>query len=111
MKILRWTARVLSVPVILFFIASLLGERSAGTLSLLDWVKLGLWFVIMIGLLLSWKWEIVGSLIVIAAFLIMVILNPVIVTMWAMWVSPVTAVLFLLCGLYFREAEPMQPAG
>ncbi len=53
MKILRWIARVLSVLIILFFVASLLGEQSAGTLTLLDWIKLGLWFVVMAGLLIS----------------------------------------------------------
>ncbi len=111
MKILRWIARVLSAMVILFFVASLLGDRPVATLTFLDWVKLGLWLVIMIGFLVAWRWEVAGGLIVIAAFLVMVILNPTILTMWAMWVSPVTAVLFILCGLYSKKRfEPVQKA-
>ncbi len=108
MKILRWIARVLGVLIILFFVASLLGEQSAGTLTLLDWIKLGLWFVVMAGLLVSWRWEVVGGLVVIGAFVIMVILNPRILSMWAMWVSPVTAWLFILCGM--RSKQKLEPA-
>jgi len=111
MKILRWIARVLSVMIILFFVASLLGDRSVGTLTHLDWIKLGMWLSIMIGLLVSWKWEVTGGLIVIGAFLVMVILNPMILSMWAMWVSPLTAWLFILCGMRDKKmSEPVQKA-
>ncbi len=108
MTILRWIARVLSTLVILFFFATLLGDRPVTALTLFDWVKLSLRLTIMIGFLISWRWEVTGGFVVIAAFVVMVVLNPKILSMWAMWVSPLTAGLFILCGM--RSKKKLEPA-
>ncbi len=99
MTVVRWFARILSILIIAFHAMSFLADRPQGMLTTRDMINLSLWGLIMLGLLLAWKWERVGGLIVIGAFVVQVAMNPVVVTMWPFWVAPAVGLLFVLCSM------------
>ena len=104
MNLLRWTARTLSILVILYHILSFLGDiRSSVTLTTLDKTDFALWAIILLGMLVAWKWEVAGGLIIIGGFLIQAILNPLILSTAPMWIAPFIGMLFLVCGFYSRK--------
>jgi hypothetical protein len=102
-KTTRWTARVLSIIAIIFHALSFLGDRWSGPLPTGDVVRLGLWGLVLLGMMLAWKWERLGGLVIMGAFVVQVSLNPGIVVMWAMWIGPITGSLFLASSLQERN--------
>ncbi len=99
MNIVRWFARILSILIVAFHALSFLADRPQAALSKIDMINLGMWGLIMLGLLLAWKWEGIGGLIVIGAFIVQVYLNPFVLKMWPFWVAPAVGLLFLVCRL------------
>jgi hypothetical protein len=101
MVLVRWSARVISSLIVLFFgfflVAHLVGdqERASRPLVWSDYVILTTLIVSLVGLLLSWRWEFAGGAIALIAILVCATLN------WRTLVSPgvlipISAVLYLL---------------
>jgi hypothetical protein len=58
-----------------------------------------LWGVSLLGMILAWKWERAGGLLIVGVFIILVRDNPDIVSMWGMWIAPIIGVLFFISSL------------
>lgn len=99
-KVTRWAARIFSALILLFWgffiVASLLGdgEEASRPLNASDYIGLitmGAWLV---GLAVAWKWEFVGGMTTLVAFVIAVAANPNVLT-FPFLIIPITAALFL----------------
>jgi len=97
-KVARWTARILSALILLFwgfFIVAHFfgdGEEASRPLTACDYVGLmtmGAWLV---GLAVAWKWEFIGGVVTIVAYLIAIAANPAVLMFLFI---PITAMLFL----------------
>ena len=67
-KIIRWIARIWSI---LIFVVALLrifvpDPSVTEPVPALDWFLLSLWGVAILGLLIAWRWELIGGIITIA---------------------------------------------
>ena len=59
---IKWTARILGILLFLFVLVFLIGEGSViGALK--SSLLMKIFFIVMIGYLLAWKWELIGGLI------------------------------------------------
>lgn len=106
----RWTARVLSGLIVLFFgfflIAHLIGDQGGPSRPLVwnDYVILITLVLALVGLLLAWKWEFAGAAVTLIAIAICAAVN------WRVLVPgtliPITAVLFLISGWLSRSSAP-----
>ena len=97
----RWTARVVSGLIVLFFgfflIGHAIGDQGRPTRPLVwnDYVMLTTIVIALVGLLLAWKWERAGAVVTLIAIAICAAIN------WKVLVFPgalipITAVLFLI---------------
>jgi hypothetical protein len=71
-KIIRWIARIWSI---LVFVVALLeiftpDPNATEPVPAEDWFLLSLWGVAILGLLVAWRWELVGGIITIATMFI-----------------------------------------
>ena len=105
--VLRWFARIVSVGVIIFwgFFALLHmigGEQSSGqplsTEDVLLFVLMGSWLA---GLAIAWKWERVGGFIVVIAYGLSIVINPMMLSF--------PFLLIPLAGLSFVLASLLEP--
>jgi len=67
-KTFRWTARIISVLVLILAIVILLTpgtEVEGQTPTVAYWILLVMWCVGVLGLLIAWRWELAGSIIAI----------------------------------------------
>jgi hypothetical protein len=80
-SVVRWVARGLSLLVMLlwgfFIIAHLFGSEEAGNqpLSPNDYIQLVLMGTWLLGLLLAWKWELAGGIIILSAYVVFGFIN------------------------------------
>jgi len=102
-KIIRWTARTLSAMVILFHAGSFFGDLPMTGLSMSDQITLFLWGLVIVGLIIAWKWEGIGGLIILGVTLVQYNRSPELFSIWVMWIAPFTAMPFLLCWLQTRK--------
>ena len=113
-KPVRWTARILSVPILFiwafFIIAYAAGpERSLPT-NLPEGVAYVAMIVSLVALAVAWRWELGGSILALVAVAIGAAYN------WRGWLSlaiivPIDAVLFLLSWrLNQSEGQAGEPA-
>ena len=114
--IIRRIARIWSIPILLFALLRTFTPDPYATepVPAEDWFLLGLWGVAILGLLVAWRWEPVGSIISIATMffrelawiLLKVdwIMNFLIV--WAAVVPP--AILFLVAWRLGKNAERVE---
>jgi hypothetical protein len=117
-KGIRVVARVLSVLIILFWGFLFIREFTArigllppppgglSPLSTTDALQFYSIPIILIGLGLAWKWEVVGSVIALPLAVLVVVLTP--TALIPISVIAITAILFLICGWrsrLFREAH------
>ena len=81
-KATRWAARILSALILLFWgffiVADLLGggDEASRPLSTSDYVGLLTMGVWMVGLVVAWKWEFIGGMMALVAFVIAAAVNP-----------------------------------
>lgn len=70
-NILRWTARVWSLLLLLAAVLEIIlpDPYAVSPVPLMDWIALGFWGLSILGLLLAWRWEALGGLIAIAGLL------------------------------------------
>jgi hypothetical protein len=110
----RWGARILSVPILLFWgwflIAHLVGDAARPSRPLVpsDTVLLAAVVVSLVGLAVAWKWELLGGTLTLAAVAVGGFIN------WQVLVFPyaliwVAALLFLACG-WLSRARRNDPA-
>lgn len=104
-KIIRWTARIISllaIFLVLFFgIAEAMSEGQAnGTPTPIINILMG---VLMLGgLAVAWKWEITGALISILGFIGVIIANPDAGTKPGMILFVLPAIFYLTSGFYTK---------
>ena len=107
MKVIRWTARILSVLILAFYALSFLGEGLPSNLPAHDVDIFILWGIVMLGLIIAWKWEGIGGLVIILVSVVQNVIDPVFLSMWAFWIAPFTGVLFLIYWVKSRrKTEP-----
>lgn len=101
-KVIWWSARILSLLVIGFSLFMFVGYRffhdsgepnPLSTQAIVEFVFVGIGFI---GLLLAWKWEILGAVISLLGFALLCMIFPVVLILPLMYVWPINAVLFLL---------------
>jgi hypothetical protein len=113
--IARWSARVLSVLILLFWtfflLASFIGNsgRASHPLNLADYLVLGTLLVSLVVLALAWKWELTGAAITLVAVATCAALN------WKVLIFPgtlipIVAILFLLSAWLHRSTRSVQCA-
>ena len=109
MSLVRWTARILSSLIVLFYgfflVAHLIGDEGGPSRPLVwnDYVILATLVVSLVGLVLAWKWEFAGAAITLIAIGICAVVN------WKVLVFPgalipFSAVLYFL-SWWLRRAS------
>ena len=107
----RWTARVFSGLIVLFFgfflIAHAIGDQGRPTRPLMwnDYVMLTTIVIALVGLLLAWNWELAGAAVTLIAIAVCAAVN------WRVLVFPgalipVTAVLYMISWWMSRSSAP-----
>jgi uncharacterized membrane protein (GlpM family) len=97
--LIRWSARILSGLIVLFFgfflVAHLIGDQGRPTRAVAwgDYVILATLVASLVGLLLAWKWEFAGAAVTLVAILVCAIVN------WRILVSP--GALILISSLLY----------
>lgn len=103
----RWMARVFSGMILLFWgwllAAHMFGDagRSSRGLTLSDYVMLGSLVTSLAGLVIAWRWEVVGAIMTLLAVTVCAVVNWKLLIFPGMFI-PITATLFLLSGLLER---------
>ena len=71
-KIIRWIARIWSILVFVFALLRIITPDPYATepIPALDWFLLSLWGVAILGLLIAWRWELIGGIITIATMFV-----------------------------------------
>jgi len=106
-KILRWVARIWSLLALADILLLIYGSDATQTIK--DWPLFALWGMAVFGLLIAWKWGLIGS--IIALFfvamhdLIYLIIKgawlPAFMILWALIIPP--AILFLIAWIIVRN--------
>ena len=111
-KTLRWTLRILSATLIVFFLFMFVGEtffqggsfnpKSMSTDAILIVSMFGL---SLIGLILAWKWELMGAVIALAAYAgLLIIINTEPVKFYFLLIYPIIPILFIVLWAISRNA-------
>ena len=109
-NILRWSARVLSGMIVLFWgfflLAHLFGDAGSSSRPLIwaDYLMLVAIVVAVIGLAVAWKWELFGAILTLIAFGIVAVINWRIV-IFPGTLIPMTALLFLASWWIHRSPQ------
>jgi hypothetical protein len=111
--VFRWIARIWSIPIFIFALVRTFTPDPYATepVPTEDWFLLSLWGVAILGLLVAWRWEMVGGIMTIATMffreLVWVLLkgNWIVnfLIIWAAVVPP--AILFLVAWALEKKAE------
>ena len=109
MKGIRWTARILSILILTFHVMSFIGDQPTATLSRMDYIKLALWGLIMLGMIIAWKWDGIGGLLIVAVSAVQYVINPMHLSVWAFWIAPLTGILFLVYWMMSRKKSESFP--
>lgn len=108
----RWAARALSALVILFWgfflLADVLGggEGTSLSLGLRDYVGLAAMGAWLVGLAVAWKWELIGGVTALVAFMISGVANMSVFSL-PFWVIPAAAGFFLV-SWWLRRVKPSE---
>lgn len=109
-KRLWWTTRVLTILIILFSIFMFMGYRvfpdsdeinPLSTKAVIGFYIVGVGFI---GLLLAWKWKLVGASISLVAYVALAVIFPLVLVPSPMYVWPGTAALFIVLWKKSRTA-------
>ena len=119
---IRWVARILSVPILLFgtylvywYVVSLAGTKSeppCWPVNATEWVIMVAHVVALAGLALAWKYELAGGIIALGAGLTHVI--PAISQKWILYpgiIILINAALFLIYAWHLRKSCREKPMG
>jgi len=109
----RWTARILSGLIVLFFgfflVAHLTGDQGQASrpLAWRDYAILATLVVSLLSLLIAWKWEFAGAAVALVAIVVCAVLNWRILTFPGALI-PVTALLYLVSCFFNRSQQRLQ---
>ena len=108
-KISRIIARVLSVILVGFFLVMFIGEStynakgaSSEPMTSNTILQLTLFGIGLLGLVLAWKWELIGGILSILAFIALFIVNP---SALAIFMFPANAILFIFVGYQSKTLD------
>jgi hypothetical protein len=111
--IMRWIARIWSIPVFVFVLLILFIPDLNVTepVPMVDWFLLILWGIAILGLLIAWRWELTGGIITVTTMFIreiawVILKGPWLVNfliVWAFVLPP--ALLFLIAWRLERKAR------
>jgi hypothetical protein len=108
-KTIRIIARVMSAIIVAFALIMFIGETMESAkrtphspMTLYTIIQLALFAIGLISLALAWKWEFIGGIISLIAFLAIFIVNPS-ALLWPMFIFPANAILFIAAA-YFNKA-------
>jgi hypothetical protein len=116
-KIIRWIARIWSILAVLLafvLLISTLMENGDEPPSIIFWMLFGLWFAAVLSLLVSWRWEIVGSVLAITALIsremaVFYLSGEFLVGFWMVWLPVIPpAILFILAWREDRKLKEKQ---
>lgn len=116
-KIIRWVARIWSILAVLLafvLLISTLLENGDEMPTIIFWMLFGLWFFAVLSLLVSWRWEIVGSVLAITALVsremaVFYLSGEFLVGFWMVWLPVLPpAVLFILAWREDRKLKESQ---
>ena len=106
-RVLRWTARILSVLFVAFCLLMFVGESlesrnrpGSEPLTADAAVQLAMMGVSLLGLLLAWKWELIGGIIALAAYVLVGLIN---YKAFIVIPIPILALMFLGCWWMDRK--------
>jgi hypothetical protein len=106
-KKLRWTARILSLVFVAFCLFIFIGESiqsqhrpGSEPLTANAAVQLVVAAISLLGLLLAWKWELVGGIVALVAYFLVGLIN---YQALAIFPVAITAILFLNCWSMSRQ--------
>ncbi|MFZ2097261.1 MAG: hypothetical protein WAV05_11560 [Anaerolineales bacterium] len=112
-KIIRWIARIWSIPVLVgaLFILFIPDSNVTEPVPVADWFLLSLWGIAILGLLIAWRWELIGGIITVTTMFIrevawVILKGPWLVNfliVWAFVLPP--ALLFLIAWRLERKAR------
>jgi hypothetical protein len=77
-------------------------------LSTNDILQLSAMEISIIGLGLAWKWELIGGIIALAAFIALVVINPTVINPSLLYIVPITAILFIVLWAISRKNLTIQ---
>ena len=111
-KTFRWVLRVISALMILFSLLMFIGEtffeeNSNEPLTANSILQLSVAGIGLIGLGVAWKWELMGGIISFAAFIVLVIINPMVLGFYILLIWPITALMFIFLWA-ISKAESLQ---
>ena len=109
-RVIRWTARILSVLFVAFCLLMFIGESlesrqrpDSPPLTTDAAVQLAIAGISLLGLLLAWKWELAGGIIALAAYGVDGLIN---YGAFVMFPVAIVAILFLTCWWMSRPHRP-----
>ena len=101
-KKLWWSTRVLTILIIVFSVLMFMGYRvfpdsedmnPLSTKALIGFYIVGLGFI---GLIIAWKWELIGAIISLIAYVGLAVIFPLVLVPSPMYAWPITAALFIV---------------
>ena len=101
--VIRWTARILSILFLAFHLMSFIGDQPTAALSRMDHINLALWGLIMLGMIIAWKWDGIAGLFIVAVSAVQYIIDPMLPSLWAFWIAPLTGILSVICRMMSRK--------
>jgi hypothetical protein len=101
--VLRWISRVVGTAFVLFIVFMLLSYTFGEEKSVPSTSMFVIFFLLVLGVGLAWRWEGLGGLILLVSSLIFFILNPHVTWPPGLYhIMPLVAFLFLLCWFGLR---------
>jgi len=111
MKITRFVARIMSAIMVGFAIIMFIGESMESSkkvnsepLTTNAMFQLILFSIGLSGLIIAWKWEKLGGIISLLAFISIFIVNPA-ALLWPMFIFPAIAILFIVVGYDSKNSK------
>ena len=117
-RILRWTARILAsvmaALILLIYVGETLGEGVPSLLHMTagEILMMFAFFALWLGLLLGWKWELLGGLLTLCAVVVFYALNFLITGIFPggpfFLILALPSLLFLYCGWQNRKSTNVE---
>ena len=111
MKLPRLIARIMSAIIVVFASIMFIGETTESNkrvtsepLTSNALLQLILFAIGLSGLIIAWKWEKLGGIISLLAFILIFIVNPD-ALLWPMFIFPANAILFIVVGYGSKDPK------
>ena len=113
--VLKWSARILSILLVVLFLLFLIGEGVPGStgLTLIETAMFSALFVVFLGFVLAWIRELAGGILSLAGFIVFLILEGDLEVGVLLSAMALPSILFIISGMLKRREirnEPIQVA-